>query len=1218
MQLFISHSSKDALLAVRLQESLAGIGYESSFLDIDSEQGLRAGDEWRDRLFNALAECAAVVYIGTDNSQSSRWCHTELALARWLHKPVIPLAFGTSTPHEVLADVHAVRVADDTDLAELLAGSLAALGLQTTEAWDPMRSPFPGLRSFVEDEAAVFFGRDALIEELRRLVDPPIRASQGVVVPVLGPSGSGKSSLVRAGFVPRLRKDPTWMVIDPFTPREAPLDELSVAMHRCARARNVEVDVAECRALAMAQHGLLEFRRRLRTPESSGADPRLLIVIDQGEEMLTTTSQQRREEFLEGLARNCATPADLAVIITARTDLWDRIDNGPLHPFTATTVLHVAPFDRSNLVRVIEEPARKALVEFEPGLIERLVDDTGNGLALPFLAFVLNKMAAGTRRVGGRLVLTHAAYEATGGVQGGIALQARAVVDPTRDEAGMAASVLPLVSLSGPDPAARRVRSNDLTAVQRSDLDRLAEARLVVVEGEGDDRTYAATHDALLSAWEPLAALIRSRQDDLRMRERLDRQAADWEAGGRGRSGLLEGAALATAIDWNSRSHDLVTDRTGEFLTESGRQTRRRRLVRTGALVVVAALAIALVGVLVNGSRAADRRAIDARARELVAIADRSATDDPVLAAIALAEAYDLQSSVEGFADSASGLIAAPVHDVWSAQDPIGTLGLVAAGDIAVSSGPVGSKVWNLATGRLVHDVPGAIETDIRPDGRVIAATRTGGAIDLVDIGTEISEPVILSTIAGTRASFSHDGSLMAAVFGDTTWVSVWDVSDPTSPVQRLAWQAGTAGVYDLAFAADGRLLTLGADKALRVWNQDGTLAATVEDAVSQANQSIAPTTGYLASNDAATRVMVSGTGVGDVGAIIDLGTDSASIVKRLGASGGLLGALAALNLTWSSTFDREGTTFVTFDLSQHGAVRDATTNEEIASLDGHQGVIMRTVMVGDFTIVSTGLDNTVRVWTARPPEPPTDPAELRQTLCDVFGQRMTSGRRDTIPRLDPDYGLPCTVDERAIDDAPLELPSQPARRDLAVTPNVVLEEGFDTLDGGWVEGAQNDAQGTQEYDVADGVYAISLGLTTENWTYWSSINAPAIGPTYSVSAAVHRDSGAGLCGLTVTVEGATLTTSVDDATDTVSMRFFQPDADGVLRFVDFSPVSVKMGTDVAVSVVVDNGIATAVIDGSPIAQVRLPTSAAPSQVGVAATGGTVQCVVDDFVVSTA
>jgi TIR domain len=1227
MQLFISHSSKDAALAVRLQESLSGIGYESSFLDIDSEQGLRAGDEWRDRLFNALAECAAVVYIGTDNSLSSRWCHTELALARWLHKPVIPLAFGTSAPHEVLADIHAVRVADDAVLAGVLTKALDKLGLQTTEAWDPTRSPFPGLRSFVEDEAAVFFGREALIEDLRRLVDPPSRPTQGLVVPVLGPSGSGKSSLVRAGFIPRLRKDPKWMVIDPFTPREAPLEELAVAMHRCARARNVEIDVDECRRFAVAQHGFLDFSRRLRLAESSGPAPRMLVVIDQGEELLTTTTQVRREEFLAGLALNCEAPSDLAVIITARTDMWDRVDSGPLHMYTATTALHVAPFDRSNLVRVIEEPARKALVEFEPGLIERLVDDTGSGLALPFLAFILNKMAANTRRVGGHLTLTHAAYEATGGVQGGIALQARAVVDPTGDEAGMAASVLPLVSLSGPDPAARRVRSSDLTETQRSDLDRLAAVRLVVVEGEGDDRTYGATHEALLSAWEPLADLIQSRQEDLRMRDRLDRQAADWVAGGRGRSGLLEGAALAAARHWNSRSHDLATADTGAFLKESERHARRRRVLQVVAIAVVIGLAVSLVGLILSESRAARRRAVDNRVRELMTIAGRAVTnesvavaDDPVLAAIALADAYDLQPSVKGFVDLSSSLLASPVRDVWSAQDPIGALGLAAAGDTGVSVGALGAKVWDLPTGELIHNVPGVLHAEIRPDGRVIAATKSANVIDLIDIGRGNDEPAVLGQVAGTTGSFSPDGSLLAVVLDDATWVQLWDVSDPTSPTQRMAWQAGTATVYDIAFAGD-LVLTVSSDSALRVWDQDGGLVSTVDEALSITAQSNTQGwTGYLGADPTGTRVMVSGSGVGDVGAIIDIGSDPAKITRRLGPSADAQ-IPAALIPIWSSAFDAEGDAFVTFDLNQHGTVRDTSTSSGrvIAGLDGHQAAVLGTVMLDATTVVSTGLDQTVRVWTTIPQSPPTKPADLRQALCAEFGQRMTSARTESIRKLGFGNRTPCAPEKRVVTDAPLQLASPPERPpDVASTPTTALTESFDTAEGGWAEISNSDTQGTQEYKLVDGSYEISLGLNTDDWTYWSTVAAPSMKRTYAISATVRRESGDGLCGIMLgDSELAPVTISADDVRDQVQVRMFKPDREGIPRPTNLGFVPATVGADVEVGLVVDDSTGTVLIDGAPILRFRL-TFAIPSQIGVSATGGTVKCAADDLVVSTA
>ena len=125
-----------------------------------------------------------------------------------------------------------------------------ALGLDQEARWDASRSPFPGLRAFDESYAAVFFGRDRQIDQLRQLVDPPSRSREGAIIPVLGPSGSGKSSLVRAGLVPALRVSPDWVITDPWTPSDVPLAEMSLALAHAAKLNDADLDADRCHGAA--------------------------------------------------------------------------------------------------------------------------------------------------------------------------------------------------------------------------------------------------------------------------------------------------------------------------------------------------------------------------------------------------------------------------------------------------------------------------------------------------------------------------------------------------------------------------------------------------------------------------------------------------------------------------------------------------------------------------------------------------------------------------------------------------------------------------------------------------------------------------------------------------------------------------------------------------------------------------------------------------------
>ena len=163
-QLFVSHSSADNAFAAQLREVLGTLGFESVFLDFDAEDGLVPGQAWREQLFTNIDASDAVLVITTPASNASKWCHSELALARWLRKPLLSLLLDDCDPHELAADLQGVELSSQGIDAERVRAALEALGLEREARWDASRSPFPGLRAFDESYAAVFFGRDRQID----------------------------------------------------------------------------------------------------------------------------------------------------------------------------------------------------------------------------------------------------------------------------------------------------------------------------------------------------------------------------------------------------------------------------------------------------------------------------------------------------------------------------------------------------------------------------------------------------------------------------------------------------------------------------------------------------------------------------------------------------------------------------------------------------------------------------------------------------------------------------------------------------------------------------------------------------------------------------------------------------------------------------------------------------------------------------------------------
>ena len=234
--IFISHSSKDNQVADEIRHWLAEQGHRSVFLDFDPANGIPAGRDWEQELYRGIRACRAVIVLCSRHSMASRWCFMEITHARALGKHLFPVKIEECDVDGVLSDRQVIDLTENKEegLERLWRGILAS-GLDPADAfdWDGSRSPYPGLLAFQEEDAAIFFGRDDEVGEGLDVVNKVRRLGQTGLVMVLGASGSGKSSLVRAGLVPRLRRDTDrWLVVDPFRPRDDPARALAVVMSR--------------------------------------------------------------------------------------------------------------------------------------------------------------------------------------------------------------------------------------------------------------------------------------------------------------------------------------------------------------------------------------------------------------------------------------------------------------------------------------------------------------------------------------------------------------------------------------------------------------------------------------------------------------------------------------------------------------------------------------------------------------------------------------------------------------------------------------------------------------------------------------------------------------------------------------------------------------------------------------------------------------------------
>jgi serine/threonine protein kinase/DNA-binding SARP family transcriptional activator/WD40 repeat protein len=509
-------------------------------------------------------------------------------------------------------------------------------------------NPYQGLRAFGEADAEHFYGRDAVVKELLG------RLAERRFVAVVGPSGIGKSSVVRAGLVPAIREgqlpgSESWVVTDLY-PGPYPFEELAAALLRVAVTRPPElVDELERDELGMAR-----VVKRILPP-----DTELLLVVDQFEELFTlTTDEDTRRRFLDGLTRLATDARSRArVVVTLRADFLDHPLSYPeFGELLREGLCAVTVPSEDDLAAAIERPAAQVGVRFEPGLVSKIIADVHDQPgALPLLQYALTELFAGRTSD----LLSAEGYRGTGGVVGALGRRAEELYEQLDPPARKAARQV-FLRLVTVDPQAqdtrRRVRRRELRRLEVEPeilddiLGRYGEHRLLTFDREPLTRspTVEVAHEALLGQWERLRSWVDERREDLLLNRRLVEAVEEWEESGRTEDYLPREGRLAQFESWASGTDIGLTEGEREYLAagrrradERRRRTARRRRAVLVALVVAAALsAVLAAAALVSRERARDQEAL-ATSRELAASAIAVLDRDPELSVLLALEAAE-------------------------------------------------------------------------------------------------------------------------------------------------------------------------------------------------------------------------------------------------------------------------------------------------------------------------------------------------------------------------------------------------------------------------------------------------------------------------------------------------------------------------------------------------------------------------------------------------
>jgi WD40 repeat protein/energy-coupling factor transporter ATP-binding protein EcfA2 len=756
--------------------------------------------------------------------------------------------------------------------------------------------PYRGLFAFREEDADLFFGREEFTANLVKAV------KRKRLVAVVGASGSGKSSLVFAGLTPQLRQDLNAHIIS-FRPGKNPFAALAGALVNLQQlcpyvslesllrlpedtttTRLLELDLA----IALEENPeLLHIILEQFIQHQFGA--RIVLIVDQFEELYTLCPEKQRHLFLCSLLNAYNITPAFTIVLTLRADFYSyALAYRPLSDALQGAVYNLGPMNQEELRQVIEQPAQQMQVGLETGLTNKLISEIDKQPGhLPLLEFALTQLWSKQEN----RLLTHQAYEEIGGVEEALANHAESVfAQLSKTDRKRAQQIfIQLVRLGDETEATRRLATREEIKPENWDLvTHLASSRLVVTncnESTGEE-TVEIVHEALIRNWARLEQWLRVDGDFLRWREQLRLAIRQWENSGHDQGVLLRGKPLIDAQEWQVQRWQELSINEIKFIElslqlreQEYKQQQRRRKLTISSLLAGLILAMSLAGFAwwqEQKARISEIKAIRAsaesllganreldgliasikagsRLRETVGIDANTRTEitETLLQAINFVREKNRLAEHQGMLESVSfspdgKYLATASRDrtvkIWSREGKQQTITLQEAkgeGFNSVAFSPDGkliatgswdntAKIWN-REGKLLHTLKGhdkaVLEVAFSPNSQLLATASWDNTVKVWS-----RDGKLLHTLKGHQnkvnsVTFSPDGQLIASVGWDKT-VKLWNLQGK----ELNSFPAHQDMIWTVSFSPDGKeIATASGDRTAKFWSLAGKELRTLK-----------------------------------------------------------------------------------------------------------------------------------------------------------------------------------------------------------------------------------------------------------------------------------------------------------------------------------------------------------------------------------------------------